>query len=125
MVFITFLPCDASGLRDICCRCVPARLSVCLYFIETTREIELFKVSAISKIRALHSGTLSQTLNLENLGTLKLQDWTLTDEFAGLDIAGLDTDGTDIDGLDIAELDIDGRLRRGGHSRTGQWRTGH
>ena len=110
MVFITFLPCDASGLRDKCCRCVPARLSVCLYFIETTREIELFKVSAISKIRALHSGTLSQTLNLENLGTLKLQDWTLTDEFAGLDIAGLDTDGPDIDGLDIAGLDIDGRI---------------
>jgi len=25
--------------------------------------------------------------------TLKLQDWTLTDEFAGLDIAGLDNDG--------------------------------
>jgi len=93
---------------------VPARLSVCLYFIETTREIELFKVSAISKIRALHSGTLSQTLNLENLGTLKLQDWTLqdwtlTDEFAGVDIAGLDNGGPDIDGLDIAELDIDGR----------------
>ena len=28
-----------------------------------------------------------------NGGTLKLQDWTLTDEFAGLDIAGLDNDG--------------------------------
>jgi len=26
-------------------------------------------------------------------GTLKLQDWTLTDEFAGVDIAGLDIDG--------------------------------
>ena len=43
-------------------------------------------------------------------GTLKvqdwtLQDWTLTDEFAGLDIAGLDNDG---------------RVRRGGHCRTGQ-----
>ena len=24
------------------------------------------------------------------LGTLKLQDWTLTDDFAGVDIAGLD-----------------------------------
>ena len=26
---------------------------------------------------------------------------------------------------EIAGLDIDGRVRRGGHSRTGQWRTGH
>ena len=33
-----------------------------------------------------------------------LQDWTMTDEFAGVDIAG---------------LDIDGRLRRGGHCTTG------
>ena len=42
------------------------------------------------------------------LGTLKLQDWTLTDDFAGVDIAGLDNGGPDIDGLDIAGLDIDG-----------------
>jgi len=30
---------------------------------------------------------------LTQRGTLKLQDWTLTDEFAGVDIAGLDNDG--------------------------------
>jgi len=41
-------------------------------------------------------------------GTLKLQDWTLTDDFAGLAIAGLDNEGLDIDGLDIVGLDIDG-----------------
>ena len=29
-----------------------------------------------------------------------MQDWTLTDEFAGVDIAGLDNEGLDIDGLD-------------------------
>jgi len=38
-------------------------------------------------------------------GTLKLQDWTLTDDFAGVDIAGLDNEG-----LDIVELDNDGRM---------------
>jgi len=38
-------------------------------------------------------------------GTLKLQDWTLTNEFAGVDIAGLDNGGPDVDGLDI-----DGRM---------------
>jgi len=43
-------------------------------------------------------------------GTLKLQDWTLTDHFAGVDIAGLDNGGPDIDGLDNAGLDIDGRM---------------
>ena len=58
-----------------------------------------------------------------------LHDWTLTDDFAGVDIArldngGLDIDGLDngvldIDGLDIAGLDIDGRLCRGGHCTTG------
>ena len=42
-----------------------------------------------------------------------MQDWTLqnltmTDEFAGLDIAGLDNGGLDIDGLDNGGLDIDG-----------------
>jgi len=31
-------------------------------------------------------------------GWLKLQDWTLTDDFAGVDIAGLDNGGSDIDG---------------------------
>ena len=46
-------------------------------------------------------------------GTLKLQDWTLTDDFARVDIAGLDNGGLDIDGLDndgldIVGLDIDG-----------------
>jgi len=44
------------------------------------------------------------------IGTLKLQDWTLTDDFAGVDIAGLDNGGPGIDGLDIAGLDIDGRM---------------
>ena len=39
------------------------------------------------------------------MGTLKLQDWTLTDDFAGVDIAGLD-----IVGLDIVGLDNDGRM---------------
>jgi len=29
-----------------------------------------------------------------------LQDWTLTDDFAGVDIAGLDNEGLDTDGLD-------------------------
>jgi len=29
-----------------------------------------------------------------------MQDWTLTDEFAGVDIAGLNNEGLDIDGLD-------------------------
>ena len=29
----------------------------------------------------------------KSVGTLKLQDWTLTDDFAGVDIAGLDNDG--------------------------------
>ena len=43
-----------------------------------------------------------------NPGTLKLQDWTLTDDFAGVDIAGLDNGGLDIDGLDNGGLDIDG-----------------
>ena len=38
--------------------------------------------------------------------TLKLQDWTLTDDFAGVAIAGLDNGGLDT-----------------GHWRTGQWRT--
>ena len=42
-------------------------------------------------------------------GTLKLQDWTLQDWTMTDDIAG----------VDIAGLDIDGRLRRGGHCRTG------
>jgi len=27
-----------------------------------------------------------------------MQDWTLTDDFAGVDIAGLDNGGPDIDG---------------------------
>jgi len=54
--------------------------------------------------------TLSHSVLTAELGTLKLpdwtlQDWTMTDELARLDIAG---------------LDIDGRLRRGGHCRTGQ-----
>ena len=31
-------------------------------------------------------------------GSLKLQDWTLTDDFAGVDIAGLDNGGLDNDG---------------------------
>jgi len=44
------------------------------------------------------------------MGTLKLQDWALMDDFAGVDIAGLDNGGPDIDGLDIAGLDIDGRM---------------
>ena len=44
------------------------------------------------------------------LGTLKLQDWTLTDDFAGVDTSGLDNGGPDIDGLDIAGLDNDGRM---------------
>ena len=34
---------------------------------------------------------LGKGIQLQGLeGTLKLQDWTLTDEFAGLDIVGLD-----------------------------------
>ena len=33
-------------------------------------------------------------------GWLKLQDWTLTDDFAGVDTAGLDNERLDIDGLD-------------------------
>ena len=37
-----------------------------------------------------------------------MQDWTLTDDFAGVDIAGLDNGGLDIDGLDNGGLDIDG-----------------
>ena len=42
-----------------------------------------------------------------------MQDWTLTDDFAGVAIAGLDNkrlhiDGLDNGGLDIAGLDIDG-----------------
>jgi len=44
------------------------------------------------------------------VGTLKLQDGTLTDDFAGVDIAEMDNGGPDIDGLDIAGLDIDGRM---------------
>jgi len=44
------------------------------------------------------------------MGTLKLQDWTLTDDFAGVDIVGLDNGGPDIDGLYIAGLDINGRM---------------
>jgi len=47
---------------------------------------------------------------LHGRGALKLQDWTLTDDFAGMGIAGLDNGGPDIDGLDIAGLDIDGRM---------------
>ena len=36
-------------------------------------------------------GVLGKGTQLQGLeGTLKLQDWTLTDEFAGLDIVGLD-----------------------------------
>jgi len=46
------------------------------------------------------------------VGTLKLQDKTLTDDFAGVDIAEMDNGGPDIDGLDIAGLDIDGRMCR-------------
>ena len=41
-----------------------------------------------------------------------MQDWTLTDDFAGVDIAGLDNDGLDIDRLDIVGLDNDGRICR-------------
>ena len=44
---------------------------------------------------------------LDNDGRL-LQDWTLTDDFAGVDIAGLDNEGLEIKGLDNGELDIDG-----------------
>jgi len=54
----------------------------------------------ITALRVAHDAT----------GTLKLQDWTLTDDFAGVDISGLDNGGPDIDGLDIAGLDIDGRM---------------
>ena len=42
------------------------------------------------------------------VGTLKLQDWTLTDDFAGVAIAGPDNGGLDIDGLDNGGLHIDG-----------------
>ena len=52
--------------------------------------------------------------------TLKLQDWTSTDDFAGVAIAGLDNEGLDIHGLDnggpdnggldSVGLDIDGRM---------------
>ena len=42
------------------------------------------------------------------MGWLNLQDWTLTDELAGLDIAGLDNEGLDIDGMDKGGPDIDG-----------------
>ena len=38
------------------------------------------------------------------LGMLKLQDWTLTDEFAGVDIAGLDNGGPNIDGRMCGQL---------------------
>jgi len=31
-------------------------------------------------------------------GALKLQDWTLTDDFAGVDIAGLDIDELNLNG---------------------------
>jgi len=34
-----------------------------------------------------------------------LQDWTVTDDFAGVDMAGLDNGS-----LDIVGLDIDGRM---------------
>jgi len=44
------------------------------------------------------------------MGWLKLQDWTLTDDFARVDIAGLDNDGLDIDGriwaIDCNQLKI-------------------
>jgi len=36
--------------------------------------------------------------------TLKLQDWTLTDDFAGVDIAGLDIVGLDNDGRICGQL---------------------
>ena len=39
---------------------------------------------------------------------LKLQDWALTDDFAGLAIAGMDNEGLDIEGLDNGGLNIDG-----------------
>ena len=44
--------------------------------------------------------TNSNKLPIVLTGTLKLQDWILTDEFAGVDIAGLDNEGLDVDGLD-------------------------
>ena len=44
----------------------------------------------------------------QTTGTLKLHDWTLQDDFEGVDIAGLDNEGLDIDGLDNGGLDIDG-----------------
>jgi len=56
------------------------------------------------KIAEVNNNTSSSTVWVL-AGTLKLQDWTLTDKLAGLDIAGLYHDG---------------RLRRGGHCRTGQ-----
>jgi len=37
-----------------------------------------------------------------------MKDWTLTDDFTGVDIAGLDNKGLDIDGLDNGGLDTDG-----------------
>ena len=46
-------------------------------------------------------------------GTLILQDWTMTDDIAGMDNAGLYIGGLDIAGLDIVGLDIDG-LDNGG-----------
>ena len=37
-----------------------------------------------------------------------MHDWTLQDDFEGVDIAGLDNEGLDIDGLDNGGLDIAG-----------------
>ena len=39
-----------------------------------------------------------------------MQDWTLTDDCAGVDIAGLDNEGLVIDGLDNGGPDIEGRI---------------
>jgi len=36
---------------------------------------------------------MASSQELLGSGTLKLQDWTLTDDFAGVDIAELDNDG--------------------------------
>jgi len=43
-------------------------------------------------------------------GWLKLQDWTLTDDFAGVDKVGVENEGLDIAGLDNSGPDLDGRI---------------